>query len=99
MADAGSEIEKRLIGRYDVGADVLKVGHHGSRYSTSEEFLKEVAPDYSVIQVGEGNRYGHPTQQTLSRLGAIGAKILRNDLDGNVLFEGDGVNLKLQTKD
>lgn len=96
MADAGFEIEEGLVDKYDIDADVLKVGHHGSKYSTSEIFLKEVAPGYSVVQVGEGNRYGHPTQQTLSRLNAINTKILRNDLDGNVLFVSDGADLRLK---
>lgn len=89
--DAGENIEKQITAKgYNLKSDVLKVGHHGSKYSSSEEFLKSVAPEYAVIQVGAKNKYGHPTEQTLDRFSAIGAKILRNDLDGDVLFESDG---------
>lgn len=102
--DAGINIEEMILSQdYNLKSDILKVGHHGSKYSSSEEFLKAVNPEYAVIQVGAKNKYGHPTQQTLDRLSAIGlptqagAKILRNDLDGDVIFESDGENLVLKT--
>lgn len=89
--DAGVDIESNIIRKgYNLKSDILKVGHHGSKYSSSEEFLKSVNPDYAIIQSGAGNRYGHPTQQTLSRLSDIGAKIFRNDLNGDIVFESDG---------
>lgn len=74
-------------------ADVLKVGHHGSKYSTSREFLKSVRPKYAVIQVGK-NRYGHPAYAALYRLKQAGVEVLRNDQDGDVVFESDGLAIK-----
>lgn len=70
-------------------SDVLKVPHHGSKTSSSEEFLGAVSPEVAVIQVGK-NRYGHPTQEVLDRLAVVGARIFRNDLDGDITFESDG---------
>jgi competence protein ComEC len=83
-ADTGQNIEDYLLPKYDLDADILKVGHHGSRFSSSEEFLKEVTPAVAVIQVGKKNTYGHPTPETLARLKAIGVRVYRNDLDGTV---------------
>lgn len=66
--------------------DVLKVGHHGSNSSTSDELLKSAKPQYAVISVGENNRYGHPHSKVLSALGDYGARIYRTDIDGNIVF-------------
>lgn len=97
MSDVEKSIERRLLfesgGRLD--SDILKVGHHGSKTSTSEDFLKTVSPEVVVIQVGRKNRYGHPTQEVLDRLAAVGAKILRNDLDGDIKVESDGMFYKI----
>lgn len=94
--DAGGNIEKEILAEgYNIKADILKVGHHGSKYSSSEEFLKAVSPKYAVIQVGEGNKYGHPTEQALSRLATIGAKVLRNDLNSDILFTINGREIKI----
>ena len=65
---------------YNLSATVLKVGHHGSDTSTSYPFLREIMPEYAVIQVGKGNSYGHPTEDTLSKLRDANAKVYRNDL-------------------
>lgn len=93
--DAGEDIEKEILAEgYNIKADILKVGHHGSKYSGSEEFLKAVSPEYAVIQVGADNKYGHPTEQTLSRLAAIGARVLRNDLNGDILFTINNKQIK-----
>lgn len=73
-----------------IDADVLKVGHHGSKTSSSQEFLQFVSPDIAVIQVGARNRYGHPTQEVLDRLAALGAHIVRTDIDGDVTLISDG---------
>ncbi|MFA6415905.1 MAG: ComEC/Rec2 family competence protein [Candidatus Paceibacterota bacterium] len=81
------EINK--LGDY-LQADVLKVSHHGSRTSTSGNFLVRVRPPYAVISVGADNRYGHPTAETLERLKKIGAEILRTDEQGTIVFESDG---------
>lgn len=63
---------------------MLVTGHHGSRYSTTEELLAAVRPNVAVISVGKDNRYGHPAQDTLERLDAFGAEIYRTDLQGTV---------------
>lgn len=74
-------------------ADVLKVGHHGSDTSTSYPFLREVDPDYAVISVGENNDYGHPSEDTLSRLRDDDVTVYRTDLQGDVVCTSDGTNL------
>jgi competence protein ComEC len=89
--DAENESEKEMLEKgYDLKADVLKVGHHGSSNSTSASFLKAVAPKYAVICVGKDNVYGHPKQEILDRLNQAGAKVFRTDLNGTVIAESDG---------
>lgn len=74
----------------DVKADVLKVGHHGSSTSTGYRFLYEVDPEYAVISVGEGNTYGHPNEEVLSRLKDADVSTFRTDELGNILAVSDG---------
>ncbi len=96
--DAEAAAENHLLQRgVRLQADVLKVGHHGSRTSTTAPFLAAVRPAYAVIQVGEGNRYGHPTADVLERLHRAGALIFRNDLQGTLVFESDGMTLTSTT--
>ena len=76
-------------------ANVLRVAHHGSQYSSTEEFLKAVQPEYAVISVGKDNTYGHPTETVLARLGKIGAKVLRTDLLGTIVMKSDGNSVTL----
>lgn len=92
MGDAEKPIEYRLLEEKpaELKSDILKVGHHGSKTSSVEEFLQAVSPKIAVIQVGRKNRYGHPTQEVLDRLSSLGIKILRTDLDGDIKFESDG---------
>ncbi len=91
--DATKSIEKELINQGDnLDSDILKVGHHGSRTSTTEEFLHAVTPEIAVIQVGEGNQYGHPHSEVLANLEKFGIKILRTDLDGDIKIISDGKN-------
>ena len=96
--DAEREAEQALL---DSGAelktDVLKVGHHGSDTSTSYPFLREVMPEYAVISVGEGNSYEHPEEGPLSRLRDAGCKILRTDLNGDIIISSDGKKLSVTT--
>ncbi|HYC79998.1 MAG TPA: ComEC/Rec2 family competence protein [Candidatus Binatia bacterium] len=87
--DAGSDIEKKLLPMFDLDADLLKVGHHGSKHSTSEELLAEATPEYSVIQVGN-NKYGHPAPEILEKLSKINSKVYRNDHQGSIEFVSDG---------
>lgn len=85
MGDAGDQTEKELLllgGLSQI--DVLKVGHHGSRYASTIEFLQKIRPDVSVISVGEKNRYGHPTKETLDRLRQVGTEIRRTDEEGSI---------------
>jgi competence protein ComEC len=85
--DAEEKTEYQLINSsIDLKAQILQIGHHGSKSSTSESFLKAVNPKTAVIQVGKNNRYGHPSQEVLNRLKSIGSKILRTDLDGDIEF-------------
>ncbi len=79
--DIGENVETRLARDYDIDVDVLKVGHHGSRFSSSRAFLKEASPAISVIEVGK-NTYGHPTAAALERLTEFSQKVFRTDTDG-----------------
>lgn len=85
--DLEEKIEKELVERVNLShVDILKVGHHGSKSSSSIEFLQKVTPDVAVIQVGK-NSFGHPTDEVMQRLKDVGVKrIYRNDLDGRVEF-------------
>ena len=83
--------ELRLVsGSMDIKSDVLKVAHHGSRFSTTDLFLEEVAPQFAVISVGGNNRYGHPHAETLGRIQKTSAHLLRTDLEGPITFTSDG---------
>ena len=69
---------------------MLKVGHHGSDTSTSYPFLREITPEYAIISVGKNNEYGHPTDNTLSRLRDADVVVLRTDLHGTIICASDG---------
>lgn len=89
--DMGEERENLL--NIQKHYDVLKAGHHGSRHSSSDDFLRRIRPKLTVISCGTGNRYGHPHQETLERLKFYGSKVLRTDQSGciKLLFEDDGI--------
>lgn len=91
-ADIGFDVEKELLAKYNLSSQVLKVGHHGSKYSTGSEFLNKVKPKVSVIEVGKNN-YGHPTAEALNRLARAGGLLLRTDRDGTVKLVFDGQKL------
>jgi competence protein ComEC len=96
--DAQSLSETEMLARkYDLKADVLKVGHHGSDTSTSLAFLKAVAPKYAVISVGKDNDYGHPAQSTLDRLTAADIKVYQTDLSGTIVASSDGKTISFTT--
>ena len=83
MGDAGTDKEKDILEKYYLkNIDFLKVGHHGSTTSSSEEFINSINPKYSLISVGKNNRYGHPKEAILNTL--KNSKIYRTDLDGSV---------------
>lgn len=92
--DAEALAEEDILNAgHDVQADVLKVGHHGSSTSSSQEFLQAVSPDFAVISVGTGNSYGHPEEETLDRLESMGVEIYRTDLQGTIICSTDGKNI------
>lgn len=90
--DAEKLAEKEIIDAYSgaIQADVLKVGHHGSRYSSCNDFLYEVMPRYAIIECGKDNSYGHPHKQAVDRLKKASAEILRTDLDGDISISTKG---------
>lgn len=96
--DAGEVSENEMLASgVDLKADVLKVGHHGSYSSTGRDFLQAAGPAYGVIMCGAGNDYGHPHQETLDRLTAAGVKVYRTDLNGSIVVESDGAQIKVST--
>jgi len=91
--DATAKTEKIILGENspaELQSTILKVGHHGSRTSTSFSFAKAVSPTYSLISDGKDNSYGHPHQETLDTLAQLGAKIFRTDLLGTIIMKSDG---------
>ena len=76
-------------------SDVLKVGHHGSKTSSSNEFLKYVSPEFSLISAGFKNKFGHPVEDVIQRLVAEGSTIYRSDLNKAILLRSDGQEIKL----
>ena len=96
MGDAGVEKEKDILDKYNLAnIDVLKVGHHGSKTSSSKEFIDEIDPKYGVISVGKNNRYGHPNKEVLNNLD--NSKIYRTDQDGSIMFKIKNNKLKIET--
>ena len=96
MGDAGIEVEEDLIEKYNLyDIDALKVGHHGSKTSSSKEFINEVNPKYSIISVGKNNRYGHPNDSVLDSL--EDSKIYRTDEDGSIMFKIKHNKLQIET--
>jgi beta-lactamase superfamily II metal-dependent hydrolase len=99
MGDAETPTERWLLAeRADVRARVLKVAHHGSRFSSTARFLRAVDPEIAVISVGENNDYHHPAAGTLRRLESGGAAVYRTDVDGTVTIESDGRKLTATPK-
>lgn len=93
-ADAGRESEEDFLAAgYDVSATVLKVGHHGSRDSTTYPLLYFAKPQYAVISCGADNDYGHPHEETLSRLRDADVTLYRTDLQGTIICKSNGTNV------
>ena len=89
--DITKSVEKELVDRgADIDSDVLKAAHHGSKTSTSKEFVAAVSPEIAVIQAGRNNSYGHPRQETLDTLAEYGIKIFRTDIDGDIKIISNG---------
>lgn len=92
--DIGLETERGLIKEYNTAAEILKIGHHGSKYSSSHAFLEAVKPLVAIIEVGK-NAYGHPSAEVLKRIEAVAAKTYRTDEDGTIrlIFGEEGFKI------
>lgn len=96
MGDASINTEKDIMNNYDIGdVFILKVGHHGSKTSSSEEFINNVNPKYSIISVGKNNKFGHPNKEVLDNLS--NSKIYRTDIDGSIMFKIKKDKLRIET--
>ena len=97
--DAEREAEQAILNTgADLSATILKVGHHGSDTSTTYPFLREIMPQYAVISVGDGNSYGHPTGDVLSRLRDAGVTTFRTDMQGDIICTSDGSNVSFKVE-
>ncbi|WP_342544290.1 MBL fold metallo-hydrolase [Lysinibacillus sp. FSL W7-1291] len=96
--DAGVALEKEML-QYDVTATVLKAGHHGSNTSSSQEFIRAVKPEVTILSYGEDNKYGHPHAEVVDRLQAIGSKIYATADLGTITVSTDGVNYTVNGKE
>ncbi len=98
--DAPSWVEDRLVSQYGeaLKSDVLKAGHHGSRTSTSEQWLNAVQPQIVVVSAGKDNSYGHPHAEVLKRITTTGAQTFSTISEGTITYESDGVQLTRQER-
>jgi competence protein ComEC len=97
--DAEKISEQEMMRRgFDLTADVLKLGHHGSISSTSKEFLERVNPKYAILMVGRDNKYYHPHKRIMERLKAMGIKVYRTDENGTIIAVSDGSQITFNTK-
>ena len=97
--DAEKQEETEIVSNYSsyiLRSDVLKVGHHGSKTSSSKAFLESVKPSIAVISCGKDNQYGHPHKTTLNKLSEIGAEIVRTDESGTIIIATDGKGWQLK---
>ena len=96
MGDAEAKKEKGILDKYNLrDIEVLKVGHHGSKTSSSKNFISKINTKYSIISVGKNNRYGHPNKEVLNNLSD--SKIYRTDQDGSVMFKIKNNKLEIET--
>jgi len=97
--DAETHTEQAMIDRgHDLEAQVLHLGHHGSRTSSGSAFLEAVSPDISIYSAGEGNRYGHPHEEVVQRVTAMGIALYGTDIHGTVVIVTDGVTYNVETE-
>ena len=96
MGDASTTTEKEILNKYNLpDIDVLKIGHHGSKTSSSKNFIDEINPKYSIISVGKNNRYGHPNDSVLNNL--ENSQIYRTDINGSIMFKIKNNKLQIET--
>lgn len=99
MGDAEQAVENEILSQgYDIKADLLKMGHHGSDTSSARSFLEATDPSIAVISVGADNNYGHPSPDVLATLREIPTEILRTDQHGTIVVVSDGINFTLKTR-
>ena len=97
--DATEAVEKEILSsNIDINVDVLKLAHHGSPYSTTDNFLKAVSPQYAVISVGKDNNYGHPGSSTLRKLKKQNVVIHRTDNEGTVILVSNGKKIEFSSE-
>lgn len=97
--DAEKKSEKEILDQgFDVSSTILKAGHHGSRTSTGEYFLKAVSPDTVIIMCGEGNSYGHPHEETIELLAKYDVDVYRTDISGTIVITTDGKTYEVTTE-
>ena len=95
VGDIEAKAEKELLND-DIDADILKVGHHGSKTSTTVNFLEKISPQVAFIQVGAKNRYSHPSLEVTQRLEGFGIRYHRTDLDGHMEVITDGETFQVK---
>ena len=96
--DAGAEAEQRFLNEgIDLRAEVLKVGHHGSAYSSMPEFVAAVHPSYAIISVGRHNMFGHPASSTIETLQRFNTRVYRTDKEGAAMIATDGLSVAINT--
>ena len=100
MGDAEREVEEKLISSgVELSSLILKVGHHGTRYGTHNKFVNIVVPQYAIISCAKDNEFGYPKDEVLDRLKAVGAAILRTDLQGSVHFVVSEGRIQYETEE
>lgn len=96
--DASSEIENKIIYK-DIKSDFLKVGHHGSNYSSSDKFIKKVNPKYAAISVGDNNIYNHPSKMVVDRLKSNGIEVFQTNKNGSIIITSNGEEINISFED
>lgn len=92
--DATDKTEAKILNN-NIDVDILKLGHHGSKYSTTNEFLNKVNPKYAIISVGNPNTYGHPHTETIKKLNNKNIETHRTDKEGTILITSDGASIDI----
>ena len=98
IGDATDKTEKEILHK-NIDVDILKVGHHGSKYSSTDSFLTRVSPEYAIISVGTPNSYEHPNTETINKLTDRNIQIHRTDQEGTILITTDGTNINITNMD
>lgn len=99
MGDASSEVEEDILNSNpNISADLIKIGHHGSSYSSSANFIEQVSPKFAIISSGNDNQYGHPSNMTLETLNKFSVKIYRTDQLGHIIASSDGNTINITNK-